>query len=461
MTQPVGIREVPPVAGGAASRPATLEREIVSSWFGQRGGELVIGGIPISRLAADYGTPFYVYDAGVVRRKVRALKEALPWFDCYYSVKANPNPSIVSLLLAEDCGMEVASVGELDLALACGCDPKRILFAGPGKTDAELQRAVQAGIGEIHVESVGEMARLESLAAGMGVTAEIALRVNPSEAVRGGAQQMGGKPTAFGIDEERLEEAVAALARYPHLRLTGLHVYAGTQILDAGVLAAIHTHIAGLAGRVVELTGRPLRMIDFGGGLGVPYFAGESALDLGALHEAVAPMVTGLRQNPALQQTRLIVEPGRFLTAECGVYVARVVDVKESRGVRFLVLDGGMNHHLAASGQFGQVIKRNFPMVVANRLDEADSGPYEVAGPLCTPLDTVGRGVRLPSAAVGDWVAILQSGAYARTSSPHGFLSHPLPMELLVDDGRASVARFRGGFADLVRGTALDTSAAR
>lgn len=436
-------------------RNSRFTRALATRWFDSSGDELRVGGIPLATLAKHHGTPFYVYDAGIIRQKLRMLRSAVPEFDCFYSVKANPNPAILSLLLQEGCGMEAASEGELQLALACGCPPDRLFFAGPGKTDDEIAFAIQKGIGEIHLESFSEIFRANRIAASLGIRQSVALRINPSAAAQGGAQQMGGKATAFGIDEEELDPALRRIANVSNLNLTGLHVYAGTQILNSAAIADIYAHIVTIARRIVDTTGKPLKMIDFGGGFGVPYFPGEDDLKIDLLEASLKPLVQHIRSDERFQKTRLVVEPGRYVTAESGLYVARVVTLKESRGMTFAVLDGGLNHHLSASGQFGQVIKRNFPILAANRIGQEPVRTYEIAGPLCTPLDILGHKVHLPNLEEGDLIAILQSGAYARTSSPQGFLSHPSPMELLVDHQTATVIRERGRFEELIRGTQL------
>jgi diaminopimelate decarboxylase len=421
--------------------------------FTREGSQLVLGGVRIADLARDHGTPFYAYDAGIIRARLETLRAALPGFECFYSVKANPNPSLLSLLLQLGCGLEIASRGELELALLCGCPPARLMFAGPGKTRSELELAVVTGLAEIHVESLGEIATLGAIARERGIRTPVSLRVNPAVAAQGASQQMGGKAAAFGLDEELLDEAVQAIRAQPFLRMSGVHVYAGTQNLHAASFEGLYTHILGLAERIRAIAGEPLHTIDFGGGFGVPYFPGESALDLAALRGVMARVLERVRAHPHLARTRLVVEPGRFLVAEAGIYVARVTDLKVSRGTTFAILDGGMSHHLPASGQFGQVVKRNFPIAVANKTGAPGTTTYELAGPLCTPLDIVGRAVTLPDLEVGDLIVILQSGAYSRTTSPLGFLSHYDPPELLVDGGRVRVIRVRGTLVDIVRGT--------
>jgi len=426
-----------------------LTEGLVSELFGVRDGVLCVGGVPVPELAETHGTPLYIYDAALLRRRLQLLRAHLPSrVEVFFSVKANPNPAVIRVFVEEGAGTEVASAAEYLRARAAGCAPERILFAGPGKGADELEEVVRQGIGEVHVESLEELAVLDGLGRRAGTPVPVAVRVNPSVAVAGGAMRMGGLPAAFGFDEEGLEEVVRAVEAAPGVRLQGLHQYAGTQILDAEVLAAQWKHAVELAGRVAALIGRPLSRVDLGGGLGIPYFPHESPLDLAAVQARMAPVFAALDSHPLLANTRFVVEPGRFLAGPAGLYLARVRSVKQSRGTTFLILDGGLHHHLAASGNLGQAIKRDYPLLNASRMTEAPAPQLAtVVGPLCTPLDTLGRQARLPVTRPGDLVAVLQSGAYGLTTSPVGFLSHPMPAEVLVDGARARRIRERGTFA--------------
>ena len=419
--------------------------KLVAGYFGSAAGELQIGGIPVGALAAAHGTPLFAYDAGVLDRKWALLREALPpEFAIAYSVKANPSPRILRHFLDKGSLLEVASAGELRRALDVGCPPGRILFAGPGKSEAELELALREGIREIHAESTLELRRLGEIARRLGVRAPVAVRVNPGMEVQGGAMRMGGKPTPFGVDEESLGPVLDAILADHAIELRGLHVYAGTQILDPGVLARQYRRAVDIARGVAERVGHPLHTLDFGGGLGIPYFPGEAELDMAKLREELSALMAEVEGDARLAGTTLLVEPGRYLAGEAGIYITRVLDLKVSRGKTFLVVDGGMNHHLAASGNLGQVIKRNFPIALVNRLEAPPTVTADVVGPLCTPLDTLARDLPVPSPAVGDLVGIFQSGAYALTASPVDFLGHPFPAEVIVQDGRVDVMRARG-----------------
>lgn len=402
-------------------------------------GELTVGGIRVSRLAKEFGTPLYLYDAALLRARLERLRAHVPGVDVYYSVKANPNPKVISVFAKAGAGLEVASAAEYLRARAAGGTPERILFAGPGKGEEEMKLVVERGIGEIHVESKEEISFLAKLGGRGGRPVPVSVRVNPKADVSGGAMRMGGQPAAFGFDEEILDDVVKDICKRPGLSFQGIHIFAGTQILDAKVLLAQWGRAIDVARRAAAVAGRPVKTIDLGGGLGVPYFGNEIELDLAAVKTGAEKLFAGV-------DAHLILEPGRFLAGPAGIYLARTVTVKESRGKTFVVLDGGMNHHLAASGNLGQVIKRDYPVVNASRASEEASLGAAVCGPLCTPLDTIAREASMAPVRAGDLVAVLQSGAYGLTASPVGFLSHPMPAEVLVDGGKATLIRPRGTF---------------
>jgi diaminopimelate decarboxylase len=423
--------------------------QLIRNYFPSSDGELCFGGIRCSTLAAKYGTPLFAYDSSVLEKKYSRLRDALPpEFAISYSMKANPNATILAFFLDKGCGLEIASGGEFFQAVNAGCPPDRILFAGPGKTEAELEYALSSGIGEIHLESLREADRVHRISRRLGIRANAAIRVNPSEEAQGGAMRMGGKSAPFGIDEEDLDAVLSAILAKDCLQLRGIHLFTGTQILDAEILLSQCRKGLEIARRVARRLGSPLHTVDFGGGLGIPYFAHEQELDLARLRSGMSEIASEINAERLFSGTRFLVEPGRFLVGEAGVYIARVNDVKVSRGKKYVILDGGMNHHLAASGNLGQTIKRNYPIAVLNKLDAPLVESTEVVGPLCTPLDTLGRSVQLPEVELGDLVGIFLSGAYARAASPLGFLSHPAPPEVWIDSGRDSLIRRRGSFED-------------
>jgi diaminopimelate decarboxylase len=420
-------------------------------WRTTTEGELLVGAFPVSSLVARHGTPLFVYDRAVLENKFFALRNALPSrFAICYSVKANPNPAILAFFLEHGCGLEIASAGEFQQAQAAGCSAANMLFAGPGKTEAELELVIGHGIGEIHAESELEIERISAISKKFGVRARVALRVNPTEEHQGGAMRMGGKPAPFGIDEEQLDPVLRRIAGDPSLEFCGIHLFIGTQILDHKLLLAQYRKGLVIARKASEVTGVPIRTLDFGGGLGIPYFPGDTELNLTEMRSGLSELMVAIDGEECFTQTKFAVEPGRFLVGESGVYVARINDIKNSRGKKYLILDGGMNHHLAASGNLGQVIKRNFPIAILNKLGAPATEEVDIVGPLCTPLDTLGRSVQMPVADIGDLVGIFQSGAYARTASPLGFLSHPTPPEVLVEGDQESLIRTRNAPVDFI-----------
>jgi diaminopimelate decarboxylase len=413
---------------------ADLASFLTAKYFPKSAESLVIGDVSVIQLAETYGTPIFVYDRAVCDQKYDALRKALPErFSIYYSIKANPASAVVKHFLSRGCGIEIASVGEYWKALEAGCPADRILFAGPGKSEAELESVLSQGIGEIHMESLTEAKRIAAICRRLSRRTQVAIRINPAGEAEGGAMRMGGRPAPFGMDEESLDQVLDAVLAEPELDLCGIHLFTGTQILDAATLHNQYRHGLELARRVVKRLGRPLRTLDFGGGLGIPYFAHEQELNLDCLRSGLVTVFEEVDHDRHFEGTQFLVEPGRFLTGEAGVYLTRISDIKVSRGKKFLIVDGGMNHHLAASGNLGQTIKRNYPIAIANKLTKPADETVDIVGPLCTPLDTLARGIVLPHAEIGDLVGIFQSGAYGRSASPVGFLSHPLPGEIWVD----------------------------
>lgn len=431
----------------AQAPPASLAARLAAELFSTLDGELQIGNLPASRLAEAYGTPLYVYDAGVASRLLRLLRHALPGnVEIYYSVKANPNPEFIRCLVAQGAGVEVSSCGEYLRARRGGARPDRIVFTGPGKTAAELDVVVREGVEQINVESAEEIELLQGIGSRLGMQIPCAIRVNPAAPLGGGAMHMGGLPSPFGIDEDCLGDAIAAVLRASHLRLAGVHVHAGTQILDAEVLLECWRCALKIARRAASAASLAFATIDLGGGLGIPYFEHDGPLDLRALAQGAAQLVSDAAGDPFLRGARFILEPGRFLAGPCGVYLTRVLSVKRSYGKQFIVMDGGANHNLAASGNLGQIIKRDYPILNASRADSASMTEYTVVGPLCTPVDTLGRRVGLPPTRAGDLIAVFQSGAYGLTASPCEFLSHPTPAEVLVENGSQRLIREGGTF---------------
>lgn len=425
-------------------------KTLVSRYFNSSDEELRIGNIGISEIINEYATPLFVYSAHVLEQKWNLLRDTYPReFDISYSVKANPNPAFLKYFLEKGCGLEIASAGEFWQCLKAGCSPDKMLFAGPGKTEPELELVIARGIGEIHVESIREVERLSAIGQRLGIDVKVAVRINPSAEAQGGAMRMGGTSAPFGIDEENVDEILNRILSDSRIKLIGVHLFTGTQILDHTVLLTQYRKGVEVAKKVSRIANRPITKLDFGGGLGIPYFSNEHELDMNSLGRGLKELVSEIGRESIFDNAQLLIEPGRYLVGDAGLYVTRVIDIKVSRGKKFLVVDGGMHHHLAASGNLGQVMRRSFPVTLLNKLKNDPSESVDVVGPLCTPLDVLARDVSLPAADIGDLVGVFQSGAYARTASPLGFLSHPTPPEVMVQNSDVSLIRRRGTYDDL------------
>ncbi|WP_454295823.1 pyridoxal-dependent decarboxylase, exosortase A system-associated [Salana multivorans] len=401
--------------------------------FGASAGELTVGGVPLGRLAARVGsTPFFAYDRSLITRRVELLRRTLPErIQLGYAVKANPIPAVVQHLSGLVDALDVASAGELAIALDTPTPPTRISFAGPGKTAAELRQAVAAGV-LVELESATEATRVVAAGEELGLRPRVAVRVNPDFAVKGSGMRMGGGPQQFGVDAEQVPDLLDQLAA-ADVEVAGFHVFAGSQNLGAEIIGQAQRSTADLVLRLAEHLDR-VTYVNLGGGFGIPYFPKDTPLDLGHVGEVLAEIVVD-RLTPALPDAAVHLELGRYLVGEAGVYVTRVVDRKVSRGRTYLVVDGGMHHQLAASGNFGQVIRRNYPLAVGHRVLDGGNDDVEqvtVVGCLCTPLDLLGDDVALPRADIDDLVVIFQAGAYGLTASPTAFLGHPAPAEVLV-----------------------------
>jgi diaminopimelate decarboxylase len=398
--------------------------------FAVEGHELIVGGIPLTRLAARVGrTPFYAYDRRLLDERVGELRAALPaQVELHYAMKANPMPALVCFMASIVDGLDVASGQELRVALDAGVKPVDISFAGPGKSAAELAQAVAAGV-LLNAESEREVDELARLSDELGLPARVAVRINPDFELKSSGMKMGGGPKQFGVDAEAvpaLLQRIGALG----LNFEGFHLYAGSQNLRAEAIVEAQRKSFELALRLAEHAPAPVRTLNLGGGFGIPYFPGEGRIELAPIGDCLAELAaTAARSLPT---ARLVVELGRYLVGEAGVYVCRMVDRKVSRGHTYLVTDGGLHHHLAASGNFGQVIRKNYPVAIGNRMDAEVLENASVVGPLCTPLDLLADRMDLPAAEPGDLVVVFQSGAYGLSASPRDFLSHPHPVEVLV-----------------------------
>jgi len=398
--------------------------------FPVRDGALHIGGMSVAHLAERVGsTPFYAYDRALLRERVAYLRQVLPpEIELHYSVKANPMPAVVQAMASLVDGFDVASGGELKIALDTPMQPADISFAGPGKSSSELRRAVAAGV-LVHVESAREAQLLIDIGAQLGIRPRVSLRINPDFELKSSGMKMGGGAKPFGIDAEQAPALLATLAQQG-IEVEGLQIFSGSQSLSADAIIAAQSQCFGLAMRLAQEAALTLRSLNIGGGFGIPYFPGDAHLDLAPIGVHLAQCLP--RMHALLPTLRVVIELGRYLVGEAGMYVTRVVDRKVSRGQVFLVVDGGLHHHLAASGNFGQVIRKNYPVAMASASRDAEREVVTVVGPLCTPLDVLAAQMALPPAQVGDLIVVFQSGAYGLSASPTAFLGHPAPVEVLV-----------------------------
>jgi diaminopimelate decarboxylase len=397
--------------------------------FHGRGGMLLIGGVPADALVAEAGdTPLFVYDFSMVAARIGRFRDAFPGVSLHYAIKANSYAPLLAAIAARVEGLDVASAGEMAMALAAGTSADNISFAGPGKRDAELAAAIDAGV-TINLESEGEAARALALGRARGRRPCLAVRVNPDFEIRGSGMRMGGGARPFGLDSERVPELVRSLVA-GGAEFRGFHIFAGSQALDADALIDAQRATVALAACLAEAAGTAPPLVNLGGGFGIPYVHGDTSLDVervgAALHDT-------LGARPAiLRDTAFAIELGRWLVGEAGVYLTRIVDRKTSFGKTFLVTDGGMHHQLAASGNFGQVVRRNFPVAIASRFGAPVTEEASIVGCLCTPLDRLADDVMTPRAEVGDLVAVFLAGAYGLSASPQAFLGHAPAREMLV-----------------------------
>jgi diaminopimelate decarboxylase len=407
-----------------------LGQHATHPFFGVADDCLTVAGRSLLDIAAQAGrTPFYAYSRAYLSERVAELRAQLPpAVHLHYAIKANPMPDVVRYMASLVDGLDVASAREMRVALDAGMRADLISFAGPGKSPAELEAAVAAGI-VLNVESELEIERLAQIAQRTGARPKIAVRVNPDFELKTSGMKMSGGPKQFGVDSERVPAVLQQIGRLP-LAFVGFHIFSGSQNLRADAIVDAQQKAVALAIELARSAPAPVQILNIGGGFGIPHFPGEKRLD-------VAPIAANLQTlagtaRAALPSAQLCIELGRYMVGEAGIYVCRVLDRKISRGQVFLITDGGLHHHLSASGNFGQVLRKNYPVIVGNRVRGAEREIASVVGPLCTPLDLLADRMDLARADVGDLIVVLQSGAYGLTASPLGFLSHPAPAELLV-----------------------------
>ncbi|EQB17345.1 pyridoxal-dependent decarboxylase, exosortase A system-associated [Sphingobium lactosutens] len=403
----------------------------IPAGFGREEGMLLIGGCGAESLVDEAGdTPLFVYDMAMVEAQVRRFRDAMPaGIDLHYAIKANSFAPLLSRMAVQVDGFDIASGGELEMALEAGMAPDRISFAGPGKRTDELTAAIFAGV-TINLESEGEARRAIAAGQAIGKQPRLAVRVNPDFDLKGSGMRMGGGAKPFGVDADR----AAALARMvieAGADWRGWHIFAGSQNLDAQAIIDTQAATIALAARLSQEVGATPPLVNLGGGFGLAYFPGDTPLDIRPIGAALGQALES--RPPILAGSRFALELGRWLVGEAGVYLTRVVDVKDSQGERFVVVDGGLHHQLAASGNFGTVVRRNYPIAVASRFEAAPAlDPVTIVGCLCTPIDRLGDKVALPEISEGDLIAIFLAGAYGASASPMAFLGHPPARELLL-----------------------------
>ena len=391
---------------------------------------LQIGGMSLSQLAQRIGmTPFYAYDRQLITNRVALLRKYLPpEVQIRYSMKANPMPAVVQHLAAIVDGIDVASAGELRVALDTPILPSQISFAGPGKKDNELSCAIASGI-TLNMESEQEMERIAILGQHLGICPKVAIRVNPDFELKSSGMRMSGGAKQFGVDAERIPSMLARM-RILKLNFEGFHIFCGSQNLNATAIQEAQEKTIQLGLSLAKQASCSIRLLNIGGGFGIPYFPGDKELDLKSVCKNLHRLINETKKHAP--NTRIEIELGRYIVAESGIYVCRVLERKISRKRVFLITDGGLHHHLAASGNFGQVIRKNYPVVVGNKVVGHERESVTVVGPLCTPLDLLADEVEMAKADVGDLIVVFQSGAYGLTASPTRFLNHPEPVEVLV-----------------------------
>ena len=398
--------------------------------FPVENGELMIGGVHITRLAARVGqTPFYAYDRAKITERVAHLRAHLPEeIHLHYAIKANPMPAVVQHLAGLVDGFDLASGGEMRVALDTTMSADNISFAGPGKSEWEIGSAIAAGV-TLNLESETELERAKKLGEQLGIRPKVAIRVNPDFELKASGMKMGGGPKQFGIDAERVPDVLKHIGEQD-LDFQGFHIFSGSQNLKPEAIIEAQEKTFALAYRLADSAPGPVKKLNIGGGFGIPYFPGEQPLDIKPICDKLNELL--IEKNKQLPDAKVIIELGRYLIGEAGVYVCKIVDRKISREQVYLVTDGGLHHHLAVSGNFGQIIRKNYPMLIGNKMSEADTEQTSIVGLLCTPLDVLADKMTLPKADIGDLAVALQSGAYGLTASPHLFLGHPAPIEVLV-----------------------------
>jgi len=400
------------------------------SLFPSKDNELLVGGIKLTQLHQRIGqTPFYAYDRQLITDRMAELRQQMPsGLKIHYAIKANPMPALVQHMATLVDGFDLASANEMKTALNTPMQAQNISFAGPGKQQEDIKQAIAAGI-TLHVESVNELESIAKIEQEIAIPAHIAIRINPAFELKTSGMKMGGGPKPFGIDEEQLPSLLKRV-KILNLDFMGFHIFSGSQNLKAESIIETQQLSFDLANKLSDYCSGSIQKLNIGGGYGIPYFPSEKPLNTQKVGDALNKMMDKFKVNHP--QTEVIIELGRYLVGEAGVYVSQIIDKKISRGQTFLVTNGGLHHHLAASGNFGQVIRKNYPIALGNKIHSSETEPVTIVGPLCTPLDILGDKILLPKAEIDDYVVLYQSGAYGYSASPHQFLSQAECVEALV-----------------------------
>lgn len=385
------------------------------------------------KIARSLETPAYIYSKRVIGEKYRLLKENLPEnFSIHYAVKANPYAPVVNYLGSLGAGADISSGGELELSLKEGISPDKIGFAGPGKTQKEITDSIINNIASINVESFQELLLINETAGLLGKIQPFCIRVNPKEEILTSGIRMGGGAKPFGIDEEDLESVFSILRDLKNVLFKGIHIFAGSQILDYQLLLKYFEGVLKIALSIHEKYQVPIEIINFGGGFGIPYFKKEEELDILSFGKGIKKLFGDYELNNILHGTRYIIESGRYLVGASGIYITKVLYRKNSKGKEYIVTEGGMNHHLSAAGLLGSILRQNYIIKVLNKLEEHDLKKYDIVGPLCTPMDRLAVNIDLPDVEPGDFLGVFNSGAYGYSASPLYFLSHTFPKQEMI-----------------------------
>ena len=399
--------------------------------------EIFISGLSLSQIVEKVGqTPFYIYDKRVIAHRIGELRRNLPSeINIHYAIKANPMPELVQYISSLVDGFDVASKKETELALGTNSTANKISISGPGKSIEELEYAIINDI-IVNIESITEFNRIIDIAETIGKSPSITVRVNPDFEIKSTGMKMGGGSSPFGIDAEKIPAFIKMLNNY-NVNFKGFHIFWGSQNLNTEIIMETHRQIFQLVNKLLDECEQPINYLNIGGGFGIPYFPREKRLDIRPIGQNLSELIT--KYKNLLTNTSIVMELGRFIVGEAGAYVCEVKDIKNSRGTKYLITNGGLHHHLAATGNFGQVLRKNYPIAISHpghiNLNKNLNNKFElvnITGPLCTPLDVLGHKVRLPQAHIGDHIVIFQSGAYGLTASPVNFLSHPECKEILI-----------------------------